>query len=139
MRRHTRCAALLDDEPPTGAALDHDIDVVSGELLQPPSERLAIGRRQLPALALARVDINPVIRDLAAVDVEPAYDRHGTSSCTIRNIRPDPSGPTLLLSPRRSLGVTFHLFGTASDASTAGDGDHHAVGCALHGSLDREH
>src|SRR5947209_19542765 len=118
MRRHTRRAALLDDEPPPRAALHHHVNMLTRELLEPTPERLPVRRRQLPALALTGVDINPIERDLGAVNVEPAYDRHETSSSTIRNIRPDSSGPTLLLSPRRSLGVTFHLFTTSAGCPT---------------------
>ena len=76
MRRHTSRPALLDDEPPPGAALNHHVDLLPSELLQPATKRLPVCRRQPAAPALTRVDIHPVIRDLAAVNVEPAYDRH---------------------------------------------------------------
>jgi len=44
MDRHTDRLALLGDEPPTGAALDGELDPAAVELRQPPTEADPISR-----------------------------------------------------------------------------------------------
>src|SRR5439155_10239112 len=72
---------LLGHDPPAGAALQPQVHLCLGtELLQPAphpgSTRLGDpAPPQLPTLGVA-----PLERDLRAMNIQPTYDRHGTSS-----------------------------------------------------------
>jgi len=76
MRTHTRRLALLDHEPPAGAALHSQIDGPVLETGQPAPERLPIGRCDPAALAHTRRRVHHVERDLLPVQIQPTYDRH---------------------------------------------------------------
>jgi hypothetical protein len=72
---------LLDHVPPTGAALDGDRDLaVAGagtDLVLEPSAKSVTIRLPKPAPPdLARLDLEGVEGDLAAMQIEPTYHRH---------------------------------------------------------------
>jgi len=67
---------LLGDQPPAGGGLQGEPGLLAGEPSKPAAQLQAGGRAELPAAGLAGVGVDPVVGDLAAVDVEASYDGH---------------------------------------------------------------
>jgi hypothetical protein len=68
MHRDPGRPALLGDEPPAGAPLEHHLDLAA-ELAEPLAERDPIRRRDPTPPGLPRVAVDPVERDLLPVNV----------------------------------------------------------------------
>src|SRR5439155_17558773 len=83
---------LLDHIAPTRAALQGEVDLVTGELPKPTSQPSTIRLADLAPLNYCRLRVRPLEGDLSAMDVEPTYDRHGTSSGS-RSLPPAHSHP----------------------------------------------
>ena len=67
---------LLGDEPPAGAALDHQIHLPTSELDQPVTKARPRRRRQPAPPRLTRHHVHPVESDLSAMNVAATYDPH---------------------------------------------------------------
>jgi hypothetical protein len=68
---------LLDDEAPTGRALEREVHLIdAAESRKPFPERLAIRRADPPARNHAATDVNRQVGDLATMNIKRAYDPH---------------------------------------------------------------
>ena len=76
VRHHARGLALLDHEPPPGAALHRQLHVLAGQFRQPAAEQLPIRRADPAPAHLAGDGVQHIERDLLPVQIQPAYDRH---------------------------------------------------------------
>src|SRR5260370_897221 len=85
---------LLSGIPPPGAPLHRERDAITaGERRQPGPQAHAVSRGDLTALDLTGHGVEIVESQLLPVDIQPACDRHGTSSSS----RGRPSAPRELL------------------------------------------
>jgi hypothetical protein len=81
MRFEPRRGDLLDDIPPTGAALDRQRDRATSRswrdvVAQPPPEPLPVGLPEPAPPRIAGLHIECIERDLPSVQIQPTYHRH---------------------------------------------------------------
>jgi hypothetical protein len=68
---------LLDDEPPTGSALEREVDIVdSVEPRKPLPQRLTGGGADPATGDLAATDVDGQVGDLTAMNIKRTYDPH---------------------------------------------------------------
>lgn len=71
-------AEFLDHEQPPGGGLEGEGHVLSAfEPPEPGADILPGGRADLALVGLAALGVEVVVRDLSAMHVQTAYDRHG--------------------------------------------------------------